>query len=75
MIDLGVFGHSMGAMGALVAAGGGIGNRTNPSDFNIKAAVSMHPCWDPVEKSANVKVCSIMFATVVQISTCIDCTM
>ena len=58
----------MGAMGALVAAGGGIENRTNPADFNIKAAVAMHPCWDPVEKSANVKVCKYIMYRIISVN-------
>lgn len=57
---VGVFGHSMGAMGAMVAAGGGVGNNTHPSDYNITAAVAMHTCWDPGEAAKNVKV-PIMF--------------
>lgn len=42
---VGVFGHSMGAMAALAAAGPYKG--ADPSAYNIKAVVSQHPCSDP----------------------------
>jgi len=43
---VGVFGHSMGAMASLIAAGAL--SSVNPKDYNIKGAVSMHPCGFPL---------------------------
>jgi len=55
---VGVFGHSMGGMSTLAAAGGGLG--VDPSKYNIKAAVSQHPCQDGMDNGRDVKI-PIMF--------------
>merc|ERR1719219_1214076 len=48
----------MGGMSTLAAAGGGV--NIDPSKYNIKAAVSQHPCQDAWENGKGVKV-PIMF--------------
>lgn len=56
---VGVFGHSMGGMSTLACAGGG-GGKIDPSRWNIKAAVSQHPCQDVWTNGRGVKI-PIMF--------------
>lgn len=55
---VGVFGHSMGGMATLGSAGGLAGH--NPAEYNIKAAVSQHPCWDMTQLPGGVSI-PIMF--------------
>jgi len=58
----GVFGHSMGGNSAIVADGGGVAKPYKPSDYNVKAAVSMHPCKDSVIQAAGAEM-PILFTT------------
>lgn len=53
---VGVFGHSMGGMSTLAAAGGGGTLNIDPAKYNIKAAVSQHPCQDKWDTGNGVKV-------------------
>merc|ERR1711874_890790 len=52
----GAFGHSMGAMASIAAAGGSIAKAYRPSDCNLKAAVAMHPCQDAEMNAKNIEI-------------------
>jgi len=58
----GVFGHSMGGISTVVSDGGGVAKPYRPADYNIKAAVSMHPCKDTTIHAAGADM-PILFTT------------
>jgi hypothetical protein len=58
----GVFGHSMGGISSVVADGGSAAKLYKPADYNVKAAVSMHPCRDSVIQAAGAEM-PILFTT------------
>jgi predicted dienelactone hydrolase len=63
--NVGVFGHSMGGMSTVLAAG------SDGKGYNIKAAVPMHPCWELGLSGASVDV-PILFTAGSADSVCED---
>lgn len=68
--NVGVYGHSMGAMATVGTAGGSRSCKYDPT-LNVKAAVAQHACWDPSMSGANINI-PIMFTAGSHDLTCAD---
>lgn len=68
--NVGVYGHSMGAMATVGTAGGSASCKFD-STLNVKAAVAQHPCWDISMNASPIKI-PIMFTAGSTDSICED---